>query len=737
MLFIDSVAYDETPLDLVTNDLASHAPTQPPIAAGAPAGPDAGDGAHEQLAQVPFRHAEDVDKFKLRTKILQTEERYAMLFDIRRTLATSRVSYLLIVGENLCFLQQAQDTSGECIANALRALSSVGPDADAFEHRLRFASTDDAGGNDLAERVVLGGRPAGWKRVRLPCEVHKTATVHVATSKPLDDTISQMINLSLALEPKGSARTFATALGNVINCRIKLCTGVCPADAVTHRMLVMRVFLAAGKKRNYKAAILTSVMNGDWRNTTDIEIYQRGGAAESIVSVRKKVKTALLSVSFGSKIARWPRHRWTGADIAVSQLALLAGVHGLLAPAWHEFVRIVNSKAEKAKAAQAERGMEAGGAPAVGDEGAQPAEEPQQNASAQDNARFRVRGTQFVDNKPFSKLVLVRLVLEPLRTLLDSKLFQPSKRWERIQVARAAQSLSQDGGAALSFERRDYRVLLAAANKLENRFYVQLQMLMGPSLWRLLPDEDSTEHMACQSFKMTSLPGCLVEQLLRERHRSSPFLVFKLLLGDDEAEAAAAQLANEREECMLCDWARDFAAKFRGRLRDTEAQLYLWAVLIMGYVGIVRIEAKHASIRRLLLSRVQCPGLNLEDCSSLWCCNRHRCSVAEDPEPVAAIQDAARVEDGVVAQVAAGDAEQPAARPAKKPPSGGGGLGGCIAKGQQKVVKDNTPIGSRSLPIIGLCQWKSATSWRRRRKSLHAAPTTLRIQMARARAFLG
>ena len=157
----------------------------------------------------------------------------------------------------------------------------------------------------------------------------------------------------------------------------------------------------------------------------------------------------------------------------------------------------------------------------------------------------------------------------------------------------------------------------------------------------------------------------------------------------------------------------------------------------MGYVGIVRIEAKHASIRRLLLSRVQCPGLNLEDCSSLWCCNRHRCSVAEDPEPVAAIQDAARVEDGVVAQVAAGDAEQPAARPAKKPPSGGGGLGGCIAKGQQKVVKDNTPIGSRSLPIIGLCQWKSATSWRRRRKSLHAAPTTLRIQMARARAFLG
>ena len=107
---------------------------------------------------------------------------------------------------------------------------------------------------------------------------------------------------------------FVKALGKVIAQRVKLMNGICPRDAELHRRLAMRIFLASGSKRRFKKIVLLTLVNGDWRNQEDIEVYPEPG--DTLLAAKKRLKAGLVSAFFGAKLAKWPRHRWRGQTSA-------------------------------------------------------------------------------------------------------------------------------------------------------------------------------------------------------------------------------------------------------------------------------------------------------------------------------------------------------------------------------------------------------------------------------------
>ena len=157
-------------------------------------------------------------KGRLRTKLFQTEQQFGLVIDLHRSHGLAPFKYLFLIGHNLMFLQQLQNTSGDCVARALMSSDGVGLVANQFLSRWRLASTDDAPSNDVAERLVLAGRGSSWQRVRSSCEVHKVATIHNTAFKATDAVISEMINLSLTLEPRGTPTCLSRPCGRSL-CR--------------------------------------------------------------------------------------------------------------------------------------------------------------------------------------------------------------------------------------------------------------------------------------------------------------------------------------------------------------------------------------------------------------------------------------------------------------------------------------------------------------------------------------
>ena len=93
-------------------------------------------------------------------------------------------------------------------------------------------------------------------------------------------------------------------------------------------MHVLRIFCASGRKRSFKVTLLLRLLPGDRRNKSAVEYILQPGESEADAKehVARGVSTALCS----SKFFQYPRHRWTGWDIAISQWGLMEAVHALV-----------------------------------------------------------------------------------------------------------------------------------------------------------------------------------------------------------------------------------------------------------------------------------------------------------------------------------------------------------------------------------------------------------------------
>ena len=87
--------------------------------------------------------------------------------------------------------------------------------------------------------------------------------------------------------------------------------------------------------------------------------------------------------------------------------------------------------------------------------------------------------------------------------------------WDERQAAAACKA--DAGGGPCT---RELRGVVAARMELEEFCLKQIAMLMHePGLWATLPERALTVRHRCLAFRMLSMVGCCVEELLRKQHR--------------------------------------------------------------------------------------------------------------------------------------------------------------------------------------------------------------------------
>ena len=216
---------------------------------------------------------------------------------------------------------------------------------------------------------------------------------------------------------------------------------------------------------------------------------------ESFDDVVGSVCDGIALVLVGCKVKTWPRHRWKGSDIATNQIALCDAVHGLLSWTYPLFVEsfgkarpavalptpgLVRIAAEPANPADGHGGdggddREAGGVERQDDPPGLPGEDLV--PGSEDNTRFRAKGVAFVTSRPLGTLVITRLIMEPLRELLDRKLFVGSKSLRRC--------------SSLQLHRQPREVRISTRCRFENLDSAWLQQMFWGTAF----------HEACSAFK--------------------------------------------------------------------------------------------------------------------------------------------------------------------------------------------------------------------------------------------
>ena len=94
-----------------------------------------------------------------------------------------------------------------------------------------------------------------------------------------------------------------------------------------------------GEAAAAKRALLLLLPNGNWRRTDRVEVYVAGTPFQGMSdeSLRELVAQGLQFALAATPPSKYPRHRWTGADLAVDSMGLALAVHGLLPRAYLRF----------------------------------------------------------------------------------------------------------------------------------------------------------------------------------------------------------------------------------------------------------------------------------------------------------------------------------------------------------------------------------------------------------------
>ena len=349
-----------------------------------------------------------------------------------------------------------------------------------------------------------------------------------------------------------------------------------------------------------------------------------------------------------SRFFEWPRHRWRGADLAVNSFGLLSAIHGLLEHVFPLFVESFKTSSKgnafpdlEAMPAAASSGPPASAAaassgppesaPAGADaaplqlpgEPSGPEAPAASQKTAEDNVRFRSKGLSWVQSGPLDQLTISRLIMEPLRVLLDKKLFVGSRRWELSEQAKAAKA-ARNG----EWPGRDFPVTVASKNLLENEFFQKLGLLLNPNMW--LSIIDVSEKSQALIFKLMSRAGCMVEELLRSQHLLAHFSTFQAIWD----RTAATRIAAVSRRCLLDPMSLELVSKYKEEeFGNDESRLKLFCIALKARTDISHLESLHAWVRKCLVLRTQGWGMTMPDLSAIWTLGRHRSNMPKSRSP--------------------------------------------------------------------------------------------------------
>ena len=523
--------------------------------------------------------------------------------------------------------------TARCLQEAVGRTCRTSPFAKQFERTCRVATTDKASANLLNEETLAH---AHWNGHALhsTCDVHTLARMFGNVFEqfvPRD--ISGMIRHSLSLRVGAEMNNFRKALREEIQSRtVRVLAGQAPAETRRYRELALRTFAAHGRNLIAKRMLLSLLPNGDWRKR-DIELFIGTAAPMDVAIAKATIANGLVTALAGCMHELYPRHRWVGADIAVDRCGLLCAVHDLGRGAYMRYMQKYG-KAEDADSdiadiehdIAADCGVGAGGAGV--DPGAH--EEAPTATDAASYAAFnsRSRKVAFVwwEQDPKCRRVVIRLVMEPARSLMGSYLDMAGHDWDAKQMKKVLQCINNGGPP-----KREFRASIAASNCLENECIQQVGLLLRASeLWNLIPQVGFSVKNSCLAFRMLSRLACGVHQLLVVPHQQFPTKLFGLLQNPLPHRLPEELLG--APPCTRDPFSDSFLKEHAANLTDAKAMAILTFMALLMKKEIVQIEAMHASVRRWLIGRsVHTHTLNFKDLGELWALQRARKSRANWP----------------------------------------------------------------------------------------------------------
>lgn len=635
LMYIDAVAYDETPLPVAVKREWLETPKEQP----APARPADAMCVASPPGPIACLGPQSSPAGKLSTtqglqKVLSMVQTGVLLFKLGNLV----YAIMPCMVTPLALLQRGTAT---VMKDTLLRLSTVSLASTWFPQRSRAVCTDRASANLLAETMISDERGAEWKTIHILCEAHKVATSHEMTFGLADANVKGMIHCALSLRDGANMTIFRTCLKEEVASRFVVKHGSPPASAVEHKKRIMRLFVSHGSQLAMRRMVLALCPNGDWRNPA-VEYYLPAGAQHSRQELIDHVASGLVAALCGSQPVLYKRSRWTGADLATDCFGILEACHGLLSSTYQRFIAkmqarsVTKAKTLVAGAAEGDiadepaHAEEAGAGPADAGESDAPAAAsalvaaapiedggPVDPRAVKDldwaviNASHRRKAARWLASRPLDWLILQRTVMEPLRQYQVRTFLYASEEWEKTQRGKIAEKLSH-GPAA--FSDREHRLAIAAQGKCDDTFFEQLQLLFErEELWEQVPTSSYSTKFKALAFRMVSRAGCAVYELLALPHRAFPFQIFRLL-----AEPEAAETLLAVPDCLLDQWSLEMK-----RLHPTFAgEVFLSKLAVLSQVlwkDISQLEARHATIRRLLLAAsLQTHTQAFEDLSAQW-----------------------------------------------------------------------------------------------------------------------
>ena len=253
---------------------------------------------------------------------------------------------------------------------------AVGSGASCFYVRLarRLVTTDRASSNLLCETSYLKSpKLQGWLGIHHPCDIHVVAGIFSRVFGLCDDDITGMVRHSLSLSASSDMNCFRRALRAEVRARgVRILRGASPISATRHRNYMLRVFARRGHNILSTRLLCALLPNGDWR-AHEIQLYISDNSQLDPEHALQIVCNGLITALAGTMFEIYPRHRWTGSDIALDRVGLLESVHNLGSSTYSRFLRMFHGGAvptlpvvERAAPVAAILGDIAGPAPAGG-----------------------------------------------------------------------------------------------------------------------------------------------------------------------------------------------------------------------------------------------------------------------------------------------------------------------------------------------------------------------------------
>eukprot|EP00971_Amphidinium_carterae_P094939 1878449-Amphidinium_carterae.4 len=600
VLYIDYMSYDETPMKTSVLDQ---------LQVG-------GDGSwgHDKSFDMGTSTKDGLITVSTSgtAKLLQARQMFCMVLKVGR-------GHIKLYGESPCHLSVMEKSNAATLAEALQRLSGTSMCSERFALKTRLCTVDKHPANLVCERSLPLMRDSGWQSFVQPCEIHATARAFTKTYDHLMPTdVSGCIHVALAL--RSSMPTWRVCLQQEINSKMKLVFGHPPPEANIYKSELIRVFISTGSKVLQHKLLAARLPSGDWQRRDELQIYLpmhfKGKVSRSAIS--KSVESAITSLVASQRPHLFARHRWTGADLAIEELGRLEGLCRLLGSTFRRLCDVLGkSSARTQPQATTSSTMVSSStsstAPLQGvpsssaevpiasastQEGAPDSsvvncEAEEKHRSAELHSHDRAKGLQWLEQKPFGHLVLMRLSMAPLLKLLALQLEMSGWAWEQKQRATAAQHVfSKESGPG-----RKFMLGVAANAELEMSYFDAIQhLLFNEGAWSLVPEENLTCEFQSLTFRVLARQAALVYADIAFPHKCYPWLVFQCL----EQPSKGAELA-QMPLCLMCPWSQELCSKYA--FQGAEFLEILEGHAMVCATSTALIESKHSSLRRMLVTR--------------------------------------------------------------------------------------------------------------------------------------